>query len=204
MTIRKDVTVNINGKSASVDNPIVIYERDYGIELYFKLMNYKYKYDKHPDNILSSNDEDVLEAYTTIVNPKGEELSQLNGEVVDDIVMFLIDKSYTDELSELGAHELQIHIKCEHSEFSIPPISFDVIERIKGEIPPAVIDTAVIDESFIQTDEGSFVDEDGKLNIVWSKGDVISSVKMNQMVQYINDTVGDINDILDAINGEVL
>lgn len=162
MSIRKDLIIKIANGVASLDIPLKIYEKDHGIELRFKLMDYKYKYDKDPNNILNSNDEDVLEAYTTIVNPSGYELTQINGEVVDDTVKFMIEKAYTDELEELGIYKLQIHVKCSHSEFSIPPIQFEVLERLKGqsEVNSDAVGRAAVDISNIQTDEGSFISED--------------------------------------------
>ena len=189
MSIRKDLVIKIANGLASLDMPLRIYEKDHGIELRFKLMDYKYKYDKDPDNILNSNKEDILEAYTTIVNPSGYELTQINGEVIDDTVKFMIEDSYTDELEELGIYRLQIHVKCEHSEFSIPPVQFEVLERLKGESGrnSDEVGRAAVDISYLQTDEGSFMSEDGTLNIIWNVGDIISSTKLNEMITYINE-----------------
>lgn len=189
MSIRKDLIIKIANGIASLDTPLRIYEKDHGIELRFKLMDYKYKYDKDPNNILNSNEEDILEAYTTIVNPSGHELTQINGEVIDDTVKFMIEDSYTDELEELGIYRLQIHVKCEHSEFSIPPVEFEVLERLKGESSRNndTVGRAAVDISYLQTDEGSFISEDGTLNIIWHVGDIISSTKLNEMVTYVNE-----------------
>lgn len=148
MAIRKDLEIRINNNTAVLNVPLFIYELDHGIELYFKLFDYKYKYDKDPDNILNSNDDDILEAYTTIVNPTGYELTQINGELVNDTVKFVIDSKYTDELDEIGTYTLQIHIKCTHSEFTIPPVQFDVLERLKGKKT--------------QTDDGEVDDENNE------------------------------------------
>ena len=189
MSIRKDVTVKITNNNATLDMPLQIYELDHGIELRFKLMDYKYKYTKDPQNILNSSDEDILEAYTTIINPKGYELQQINGEVKDDIVIFMIDSSYTDEIDEIGMYSLQIHIKCACSEFSIPPIQFEVLQRLKG-IKVVTDGEDSIDDSALIDNYSNFIsDETGKLLIEWKKGDIISSVKLNAMVEVINNAV---------------
>lgn len=189
MAIIKDVTVKITNNNATLDMPLQIYELDHGIELRFKLMDYKYKYTKDPQNILNSSDEDILEAYTTIINPRGYELQQINGEVKDDIVIFMIDSSYTDEIDEIGTYSLQIHIKCACSEFSIPPIQFEVLQRLKG-IKVVTDGEDSIDDSALIDNYSNFIsDETGKLLIEWKKGDIISSVKLNAMVEVINNAV---------------
>ena len=189
MAIIKDVTVKINNGTATLDAPVQFYEKDHDVELRFRLMDYKYKYDKDPQNILNSVDEDILEAYTTIVNPKGYELEQINGVVKNDIVIFRLDPTYTDELDELGTYKLQIHIKCTHSEFTIPPITFEVLQRLKG-IKVVTDGEDEVDNSEILDNSSKFVsDETGKLIIEWKKGDMISSAKLNAMVDVINDAV---------------
>ena len=189
MAIIKDVTVKINNGTATLDAPVQFYEKDHDVELRFKLMDYKYKYDKDPQNILNSVDEDVLEAYTTIVNPRGYELEQINGVIKNDTVIFRLDPTYTDELDELGTYKLQIHIKCTHSEFTIPPITFEVLQRLKG-IKVVTDGEDEVDNSEILDNSSKFVsDETGKLIIEWKKGDMISSAKLNAMVDVINDAV---------------
>lgn len=189
MAIIKDVTVKINNGTATLDAPVQFYEKDHDVELRFKLMDYKYKYDKDPQNILNSVDEDILEAYTTIVNPLGHELEQINGVVKNDIVIFRLDPTYTDELDEIGTYKLQIHIKCTHSEFTIPPITFEVLQRLKG-IKVVTDGEDEVDNSEILDNSSKFVsDETGKLLIEWKKGDMISSAKLNAMVDVINDAV---------------
>lgn len=189
MTISKDITIKILGNQSRLDENIYVYEKDNGVIFNFKLMQYKYKYDKDPDNILNSNATDVLDAYTTIVNPLGEELEQLNGEVIDDVVKFTLDKTYTDQLTEIGIYKLQIHIKCTHAEFSIPPITFEVLERLKGKSTPAnsQADSAQVDITTIQNEVAQIDVVDGILNVVWQRGDIISSTKLNQMTEAINN-----------------
>lgn len=182
--ISRDITIKILGNQSRLDESIYVYEKDNGVIFNFKLMEYKYKYDKDPNNILNSNASDILEAYTTIVNPLGQELQQLNGEVVNDIVKFTLDKTYTDQFIEIGIYELQIHIKCTHAEFSIPTITFEVLQRLKGK---SIADSAQADITEIQDEVARIDVVDGILNVVWSRGDIISSVKLNQITEAINN-----------------
>ena len=50
-----------------------------------------------------------------------------------------------------------------------------------------MVDLGEVDAAVINSDDETFVDEDGKLNIEWKSGQVISSTRLNQMVQYLND-----------------
>lgn len=152
MSISRDVTVKVVNDKARLDAKLYFYEKDYGISINFLIQKYKFKYDKHPQGFLSSIDDDVLEAYTTIINPAGEELTRQNGVVKDDTIQFELTDDLTDELTEIGKYKLQFHLVCEHSEISIPPIEFEIKERLKGgvsEIIPEIIGTGIIGKSYI-------------------------------------------------------
>jgi hypothetical protein len=51
----------------------------------------------------------------------------------------------------------------------------------------AMADVGEVDEAIIEDEQATFLDENGNLNIKWKKGDIISSLRLNQMVGYIND-----------------
>lgn len=152
MPLSRDVTVKIIKNEAKLDSELYFYERDYGVTINFLIQEYQFRYDKNPTRILRSINDDVLYAYTTIVNPMGMELTRQNGAIVDDVIQFVLTDDLTDELNEIGIYKLQFHIKCEHSEISIPPIEFEVKERLKGiiEIIPAIVETAVVGKSIIE------------------------------------------------------
>lgn len=144
--ISRDITVTIKQGNATMKEPLTIYEGDYGIEFSFTLLKFQYKFANTAENIISTLNEDVLEAYTTIVNPQGDELSQQNGEVIDNTIKFTVTKDMTDELTEIGTYQLQFHLICKHSEISVPPISFEVKERLKGlkDFVEAIVGTGVV------------------------------------------------------------
>ena len=185
MFFSKNLTISVRNTTAQLSEPLYVYEKDRNLIMYFKIMDHKYKFDKNPTNVLASMD-DIMSAYVIIVDPNGYELTHQNGEVIDDEIKFVITDELIDEITEIGTYQLQFHIKCEHSEFTIPPISFEVLERLKG--IKSVTDESEVGD-VITNDSESFIDEEGKLQIVWEKGDTISSVKLNQMVEVVNNAV---------------
>lgn len=153
MSISRDVTVKVVNDKARLDAKLYFYEKDYGIMINFLIQKYKFKYDKNPEGFLSSIDDDVLESYTTIINPAGNELTRKNGVVINDTIQFELTDDLTDEMTEIGKYKLQFHLVCEHSEISIPPIEFEIKERLKGgisEIIAPIIGTGVIGKSYIE------------------------------------------------------
>ena len=185
MFFSKNLTISVRNTAAQLSEPLYVYEKDRNLIMYFKIMDHKYKFDKNPTNVLASMD-DIMSAYVIIVDPNGYELTHQNGEVIDDEIKFVITDELIDEITEIGTYQLQFHIKCECSEFTIPPISFEVLERLKG--IKSVTDESEVGD-VITNDSESFIDEEGKLQIVWQKGDTISSVKLNQMVEVVNNAV---------------
>ena len=152
MSLSRNVTVKIIKNKARLDCNLYFYEKDYGVTINFLIQEYQFRYDKNPTGILSSINDDVLYAYTTIVNPMGMELTRQNGTIVDDVIQFVLTDDLTDELNEIGIYKLQFHIKCEHSEISITPIEFEIKERLKGitDIIPSIVGTAVVGKSIIE------------------------------------------------------
>ena len=89
MSLSRNVTVKIIKNKARLDSKLYFYEKDYGVTINFLIQEYQFRYDKNPTGILSSINDDVLYAYTTIVNPMGMELTRQNGTIVDDVIQFV-------------------------------------------------------------------------------------------------------------------
>ena len=132
----RDIDVNISDYKSELSKPLIVYERDRGLEIYFNLIRYAYRFDKNPSNLL----ENLVGAYATVtlVNPSGYEIGINEVEITEDAkVKFVITEDLTDELTEIGIYQLQIHINNDvegrdTSVFSIPPFNFEVRERLKG------------------------------------------------------------------------
>ena len=106
----RDIDVKISNYKSELSKPLVIFERDRGLEIYFNLVEYAYRLDKNPKNLL----ENLVGAYATVtlVNPDGYEISIDEVEITEDAkVKFVITEDLTDELTEIGTYQLQIHVK---------------------------------------------------------------------------------------------
>ena len=132
----RDIDVKISDYKSELSKPLVIFERDRGLEIYFNLVEYAYRLDKNPKNLL----ENLVGAYATVtlVNPDGYEISVNEVEITEEAkVKFVITEDLTDELTEIGIYQLQIHVNNDvegrdTSVFSVPPFNFEVRERLKG------------------------------------------------------------------------
>ena len=105
----RDIDVKISDYKSELSKPLVIYERDRGLEIYFNLKEYAYKYDKSPSNLL----ENLVGAYATVtlVNPAGDEININEVEITKEAkVKFVVTEDLTDELTEIGIYQLQIHV----------------------------------------------------------------------------------------------
>ena len=51
----------------------------------------------------------------------------------------------------------------------------------------AIVDVGQADVAIIENEQATFLNENGELNIEWKTGDIISSLRLNQMVDYINE-----------------
>ena len=132
----RDIDVKISNYKSELSKPLVVFERDRGLEIYFNLIEYAYRFDKSPTNLL----ENLVGAYATVtlVNPSGDEIRVNEVEITEEAkVKFIITEDLTDELTEIGTYQLQIHVNNDTegrdtSVFSIPPFNFEVRERLKG------------------------------------------------------------------------
>ncbi|RDY22892.1 hypothetical protein CHF27_011270 [Romboutsia maritimum] len=198
MAISRDLIISIKEDTATLNEKLFIYENDRGIDIYFKVTDYKYRFEKgNPPSVLNG----LTGAYSsvTIVNPAGKEIDRGSIEIVDDKIKFTITSDLTDELDEIGTYQLQFHIMDElENQFTIPPINFDVKPRLKGEKTEAQIarvDSAKVDYATLSNEVELFEITEGKLNLVWKSGDIITANKLNAMVNSINQNAEDIKNI---------
>ena len=50
----RDIDVKISNYKSELSKPLVIFERDRGLEIYFNLVEYAYRLDKNPKNLLEN------------------------------------------------------------------------------------------------------------------------------------------------------
>ena len=197
----RDIDVKISNYKSELSKPLVVYERDRGLEIYFNLIEYAYKLDKNPKNLL----ENLVGAYATVtlVNPDGYEISIDEVEITEDAkVKFVITEDLTDELTEIGTYQLQIHVNNDikgrdTSVFSIPPFNFEVIERLKGK------------KSELLDSEGNRLTDEGGYQLVSATSNKVINFSANQINKYLSSIptiqgkIKDLNSQLDTKANEV-
>ena len=186
----RDIDVNISDYKSELSKPLIVYERDRGLEIYFNLIRYAYRFDNNPSNLL----ENLVGAYATVtlVNPSGYEISINEVEITEDAkVKFVITEDLTDELTEIGTYQLQIHVNNDTegkdtSVFSIPPFEFEVRERLKGK-----------KNELLDSEGNGLTDKDGYQLVSATSNKIInfSADKINEYLNSIPTIQGKIKDL---------
>lgn len=194
----RDIDVKISNYKSELSKPLVIFERDRGLEIYFNLVEYAYKIDKNPKNLL----ENLVGAYATVtlVNPDGYEISIDEVEITEDAkVKFIITEDLTDELTEIGIYQLQIHVNNDikgkdTSVFSIPPFNFEVRERLKGK-----------KSELLDSEGNGLTDKEGYQLVSATSNKVInfSADKINEYLSSIPTMQSEIKDLNSQLDNKV-
>lgn len=187
----RKVTVR-NGVS-TIDSPIILYRGDKEIDIKFEIIDIQFKFRGNNGNLIDNTKASF--GQLAIQNPDGNDTFTDIAACEDGQVVFRITGEMIDEIYEVGMYSFHIRLFDEDqtSRITIP----QVIEGIEIREPLvieddnystiAMVDYGEVDETIITNDTATFLDENGQLNIEWKKGDIISSVRLNQMVKYIND-----------------
>ena len=130
--IRKDLTITIDGNKASVDEPLYMYQGDRNIDIYFTIIDSKFRFSETNSNILA----DSTAKYSTIkvLKPNGEKIKTDKKAIEDNKIVFTINQEFADEAVEIGKYKLQIQLWSINADnqgrVTIPPIEFEVLEPI--------------------------------------------------------------------------
>lgn len=133
--IRKYLTITIDGNKASIDEPLYIYQGDRNIDIYFTIVDSKFKFmDFDNANILV----DSSAQYSTIkiLKPNGEKVitEKQPIDTTNKQVIFTINQEFADAVDEIGVCKLQIQLwsvdGSNQGRVTIPYIEFEVLEPI--------------------------------------------------------------------------
>lgn len=130
--IKKDLTITIDGSRASVDEPLYMYQGDRNIDIYFTIVDSKFKFTETVSNILI----DSTAKYSSIkvLKPNGEKIMTDKKLIEDSKIIFTINQEFADEATEIGKYKLQIQLwsadATNQGRVTIPPIEFEVLEPI--------------------------------------------------------------------------
>lgn len=204
--IERDVTLNIDGKTAKFDDMVYIFKGDRDIQLNIKIIDTKMKFSRTnvSGNVLTPLPKGCY-ARVGLVKPKGgDPVIRDRVAIEDDKVKFLIDSTVCDELDEVGIHKIQIQIyaldddasprwtlpSAAELEVCKPDVDFDGITPIVGLAKAGLSMT-------ISEGDTTIVDfnPDGTYNkTIWSSGDVISTEKLNKIENVLDHNVNKLNE----------
>ena len=186
-------TVRITNGVANIDAPILLYRGDRQVEILFEIMDSKFKFSSEKGNYIKNVEASF--GQLAIDCPDGRDVFTEVAPCIDGAVTFTITGEMIDELYEVGFYSFHIRLfnNDQSSRITIPPIMKGIEIRepivIEGDDygKVAMVNYGKVDEAVIENEQATFLDENGNLNIEWKKGDIISSLRLNQMVGYINE-----------------
>ena len=99
--ISKNVVITIKDGRAKLSEEIILYRNVKGIDIYFTLNGFNYKFKK--DGLTGAEVDGIL------MKPREDVVVISSMKIIEtNKIKFTIDSSMTDELSEVGTHRLQI------------------------------------------------------------------------------------------------
>lgn len=124
--ITKNVTLTVKDDKATLSDKIILYQGDKGVEIYFTLSGFNYKF--------KTNDLTGVCVDGKLMKPSGEVISVSNMSVSSgNKIKFIVDSTMTDESGEVGVHTLQICLyddSTKTNHVTIPPITFTIKEHL--------------------------------------------------------------------------
>lgn len=124
--ITKNVNIKITDDRAVLSEKIIMYQNDKGIDIYFTISGFNYKFNK--DNLSG------VAVDGRLAKPSGEIITVRNMSISGtNKIKFTIDDTMTDELVEIGTHKLQISLyddATKTNRVTMPPITFEVKEQL--------------------------------------------------------------------------
>jgi hypothetical protein len=220
--ISRDLTLTITDTNVSLDKTIILYRYDRGITLNITL--------KSPDTYDLADE--IKKARAIILRPNKKlsatDITEIRKDVdtekntVKCVYVLYLDDTYTDHLGEVGTYQIQLQLYSDKPNdecITIAPFSFEVKNPIGVPQDTAAYVGRATASNYSAVDNKSDVPvgdlENGEyLKTEWIDGDLITSGKLNKVetaIDYLvtdsityatKDAIGDIDAILDAINGE--
>lgn len=204
--IQRDLILTVNNTTATLNEPLVIYQHDRGITLRIKIMKYKFMFNKIMEEDYVA-DNSIISARAIVLRPDGTKKYKEKHEfprqpVEDDCVIIPITLDWTDELLEIGKYQLQIQLYGSdyiNERVTLPPFEFTVAKPIcivpeEGLDLIGETDNAITDLSILTEELSGKAVEDGELaqgiydKTNWEPGDLITSDELNKFedaVEYL-------------------
>jgi hypothetical protein len=230
MAIVIERTITIKDNISTLDNPLYLYTGDGDITYLFTIKEMKKSARFGQISQANVITEEGYFSYgdVRIYKPNEELAFTARAQIIDDKLQAIFSFEDIDNITESGIHQLQIHLYVaetgERNRFTIPPVNLHVLLPVgttTSAINQAIAGYSVLRVDSIEEPEDAF-NEDGTYNATdWNISDVITAVKLNKIEEAISalasssggintsnfatkDDIGNIDAILDNINGEVI
>lgn len=226
MAIVIERVITVKNNIATLDNPLYLYTGDGDITCLFTIKEIKKSAKFGQINTSNLITEGVGYGEVRIYKPDDVLVFTARAEIIDDKLQALFSFTNIDQLTEAGVHQLQIHLydaeAGERNRFTIPPVELNVLFPVGT--TSSIVNQAIAGYSLLRIDETEepvdTFDEYGNYNATdWNVSEKITAVKLNKIEDGIStltnnvkeidtsnyatkDELGDINSILDNINGE--
>lgn len=188
----RKVTVR-NGVS-TIDAPIILYRGDKEVDIKFEIVDIQFKFKGNDGNLIANTKASF--GQLAIQNPDGNDTFTDIAACEDGQVVFRITGEMIDEFHEVGMYSFHIRLFDEDqtSRITIPHVQngIEIKEPIVIEDDVNSINTvddATVGYSMVSESEEDIPVVDGKLQLTWSSGDVITAKKLNSMVEHTNSIV---------------
>lgn len=127
--IEKEVTMTIEGRTASLSESIYLYRGDRNVDILFTITDAKFKFNEYSGNILVEST--AKYATVKVLKPNGTTFESNKLSIVDNKVVLEITQDFIDEITEIGTHLVQIQLwDTDNGRVTLPPINFEVLEPI--------------------------------------------------------------------------
>ena len=226
MAIVIERVITVKNNIATLDNPLYLYTGDGDITCLFTIKEIKKSAKFGQINTSNLITEGVGYGEVRIYKPDDVLVFTARAEIIDDKLQALFSFTNIDQLTEAGVHQLQIHLydadAGERNRFTIPPVELNVLFPVGT--TTSIVNQAIAGYSLLRIDETEepedTFNEDGTYNATdWDISNVITAAKLNKIEEAISvlasssgnidtsnfatkDDIGNIDAILDNINGE--
>lgn len=211
-----DCNIRVTNDKSIADKNIIVYRGDYNVQVTFTITqdnNYRYRSSDSELNLIESSQASYGQI---LIKNKGKAgihvLSEIEPTDNGKVTLTILGE-YVDNLEEVGAYDYQIRLFSadKQARITIPPIEGQLIVKeplIFDSNDDNVVNMAIVDHAITLNNSEvlDVFDEEGNyIKTNWISGDVISAERLNKTesaIHEINNTIGDISELLDIFNGD--
>lgn len=195
--------ITVNGNISTLDAPIYLYQGDKNVDIYFSIVNPKYKFSKKVVDNLLGETAAYFDLY--IIKPDGSQVSFKNQAIEDKKAKWTIESELIDEEIEIGKYDFQIRLLDENktSILTIPPLlgQLEILKPIytDSDTPSNnLVNLAATNYALATSGNNDVVvfDEDGNyVATVWTDKMKITDTLLNKIETAIKQNTAQYKDI---------